>query len=113
MRFAAVLLLALAVTAPASAMIATGPIRDVMRAAYPRFSSCMSHSVRSAPGEHRFMLTFTIEPSGAVSAAEIDSHHPDPSVVQCFLGVVRTLRFPAFGGRRGEVRINYPLVFSG
>lgn len=94
---------------PASAMIATSLVRDVIHAAAPRFRQCLAEVPLAAPG--RLTVSFTIAADGRVTEATVVRDDIGrPALAECVALVILDLRFPEF--RHGSVRITYPFRFA-
>jgi TonB family protein len=96
----------------ANGRLAPEEVQRVVRSQFKAMRTCYERALVKTPAlEGRVAVKFVIDPTGAVSSAT--SHPsttmPDAAVVDCVLGVFKTMKFPAPAG--GDVSVVYPFDF--
>lgn len=87
-------------------------IQDVVRSHRSELGFCFAWQLHSHPElGGRLIMDITIGADGSVTHAEVaDDQLGDPTVLDCFRGVTRRMRFPPPEG--GELRVRYPFVLT-
>ena len=107
---AALVALSAAFATPASAMIATSVIRDVIRAAMPHYRACAGDQPIASPGT--ITVSFLVGPDGTVHEAEaMRDELGRPALTACVIETTLDLRFPP-NERVAGIRVNYPFRFE-
>lgn len=87
-------------------------IKRILRQSFGRYRFCYEQALRRDPAlQGRLDLSFTIDPSGSVSAPNVTGDLPDPEVKACVAKGLPSLSFPQ-PEPQGPVRVAVPIHFA-
>ena len=87
-------------------------VRTILKRGTAGFDQCYAAGLSRDPNlPGKVIVRFIVEKDGAISSAKDNgSTLPDKQVIDCVLGEIRKLRFPAREGAAAEVV--YPVLFN-